>query len=66
MEQISANTELPKQYVDGEMEVGFTGTEILNWFFPIKSVTSMGQEGQVGEGVGEGGGGHMVERNASV
>ena len=52
--------------IHNKMEVGFTGTEKTELIFPIKSVTSMGQEGQVGEGVGEGGGGHKVERNASV
>ena len=53
--------------IHNKMEAGFTGTENTELiFFPITSVTSMGQEGQVGEGVGEGGGGHVVERNASV
>ena len=56
-----------------KMEVGWTGaenteliftentqlifTENTELIFPIMSVTAMGQEGQVEEGVGEGGGG---------
>ena len=51
--------------IHNKMEVGWTGTENTELIFtentelifPIMSVTAMGQEGQVEEGVGEGGGG---------